>query len=80
MGHKRGEFQYCSPNDHVNCAQSTNDAYTTAIHIGMWYSHVRLLQPYEMLIESFRKKAEEFKNIVKMGRTQLCLLYTSRCV
>ena len=71
MGHKRGEFQYCSPNDHVNCAQSTNDAYPTAIHIGMWYSHVRLLKHYEMLIESFRKKAEEFKNIVKMGRTQL---------
>ncbi len=71
MGHKRGEFQYCSPNDHVNCAQSTNDAYPTAIHIGMWYSHVRFLKHYEMLIESFRKKAEEFKNIVKMGRTQL---------
>ncbi len=34
MGHKRGEYQYCSPNDHVNCAQSTNDAYPTAIHIG----------------------------------------------
>ena len=37
MGHKRGEFQYCSPNDHVNCAQSTNDAYPTAIHVGLYY-------------------------------------------
>ena len=27
MGHKKGEYQFCSPNDHVNCAQSTNDAY-----------------------------------------------------
>ncbi len=27
MGHARGEYQYCSPNDHVNCSQSTNDAY-----------------------------------------------------
>ena len=36
MGHKRGEYQYCSPNDHVNCSQSTNDAYPTAIHIGMY--------------------------------------------
>ena len=26
MGHKKGEYQFCSPNDHVNCAQSTNDA------------------------------------------------------
>ena len=33
MGHQRGEYQYCSPNDHVNRSQSTNDAYPTAIHI-----------------------------------------------
>ena len=31
MGHARGEYQYCSPNDHVNRSQSTNDAYPTAI-------------------------------------------------
>ena len=36
MGHKRGEYQYCSPNDHVNRSQSTNDAYPTAIHIGLY--------------------------------------------
>lgn len=71
MGHKRGEYQFCSPNDHVNCAQSTNDAYPTAIHIGMWYSHVRLVEHLKEVIASFRKKAEEFKNIIKMGRTQL---------
>ena len=29
MGHKKGEFQYCSPNDHANCGQSTNDVYPT---------------------------------------------------
>ena len=40
MGHKRGEYQYCSPNDHVNRSQSTNDAYPTAIHIGMYYTHL----------------------------------------
>ncbi len=71
MGHKRGEYQYCSPNDHVNCAQSTNDAYPTAIHIGMWYSHVRFVEHYRTLIQAFRAKSEEFRNIVKMGRTQL---------
>ena len=71
MGHKRGEYQFCSPNDHVNCAQSTNDAYPTAIHIGMWYSHVRLVEHLREVIASFRKKAEAFKNIIKMGRTQL---------
>lgn len=71
MGHKRGEYKYCSPNDIVNCAQSTNDAYPTAIHIGMYYSHLRFLEHYEKLIAAFRKKAEEFKNVIKMGRTQL---------
>lgn len=71
MGHARGEFKYCSPNDHVNCSQSTNDAYPTAIHIGMYFSHLRFVEHYKVLIEAFRKKAEEFKNIIKMGRTQL---------
>ncbi len=71
MGHERGEYQYCSPNDHVNCSQSTNDAYPTAIHIGMYFKHLQLLPHLEGLIASFRKKGEEFSRIIKMGRTQL---------
>ena len=71
MGHQRGEYQYCSPNDHVNRSQSTNDAYPTAIHIGLYYTHLKLVKHFETLIQSFRKKGEEFANIIKMGRTQL---------
>lgn len=71
MGHKRGEYQFCSPNDHVNCAQSTNDAYPTAIHIGMYYTHLKLKEHFETLIEAFRRKSKEFAHILKMGRTQL---------
>ena len=71
MGHERGEYQYCSPNDHVNCSQSTNDAYPTAIHIGMYFKHLQLLPHLEELIASFRKKGEEFSQIIKMGRTQM---------
>ncbi|MDE6006126.1 MAG: aspartate ammonia-lyase [Muribaculaceae bacterium] len=71
LGHKRGEYQYCSPNDHVNRSQSTNDAYPTAIHIGMYLANIRLKKHLEKLIEAFRAKAEAFKNIIKMGRTQL---------
>ena len=71
MGHKRVEYQYCSPNDHVNCSQSTNDAYPTAIHIGMYYSHLRFLPYLESLIGAFHKQGEEFAHIIKMGRTQL---------
>ena len=71
MGHQRGEYQFCSPNDHVNCAQSTNDAYPTAIHIGMYYSHQRLVEELKKLIAALRAKSEEFKSVIKMGRTQL---------
>ena len=71
MGHKKGEYQFCSPNDHVNCAQSTNDAYPSAFR----YTFVRMNKHVEKalsdLIAAFRAKGEEFKDIIKMGRTQL---------
>lgn len=71
MGHKFGEYQYCSPNDHVNCSQSTNDAYPTAIHIGLYYSHLHFLPYYEKVIHALRAKGKEFAHVIKMGRTQL---------
>ena len=71
MGHKKGEYQFCSPNDHVNCAQSTNDAYPSAFR----YTFVRMNKHVEKalkdLIDAFRAKGDEFKDIIKMGRTQL---------
>ena len=71
MGHKKGEYQFCSPNDHVNCAQSTNDAYPSAFR----YTFVRMNKHVEKalkdLIDAFRAKGVEFKDIIKMGRTQL---------
>ncbi len=71
LGHKRGEYTYCSPNDHINCAQSTNDAYPTAIHIGLYEKHLEVKRHLIELIRSFERKAEEFASIIKMGRTQL---------
>ena len=71
MGYKPGEYQYCSPNDHVNCSQSTNDAYPTAIHLGLYATHLEFMKHYELLIEAFERKAVEFAGILKMGRTQL---------
>lgn len=71
MGHNYGEYQYCSPNDHINASQSTNDAYPTAFHFGLYLKTPALVKAMECFIESLDKKAEEFKNIVKMGRTQL---------
>ena len=71
MGHELGDYRYCSPNDHVNCSQSTNDAYPTAIHLGLYATHLEFLKHYVLLIEAFEKKAVEFADILKMGRTQL---------
>ncbi len=71
MGHEAGEYQYCSPNDHVNCSQSTNDAYPTAIHLGLYATHLEYMKHFQQLIQAFELKAEEFKHVLKMGRTQL---------
>jgi len=71
MGHKKGEYQYCSPNDHVNCAQSTNDAYPTAFRYTFVRMDKKLENSLRALIASFRAKGDEFADIIKMGRTQL---------
>lgn len=71
MGHKKGEYQYCSPNDHVNCAQSTNDAYPTAFRYTFIRMNKELVKSLDKLIKSLKKKGKEFKNAIKMGRTQL---------
>lgn len=71
MGHQPGEYQYCSPNDHVNCSQSTNDAYPTAIHLGLYATHQTYMQHFDLLIDAFQAKADEFARVLKMGRTQL---------
>ena len=71
MGFKPGDYEHCSSHDHVNRSQSTNDAYPTAIHMGMYASHLALVPHIKELIAAFRKKSEEFAHIVKMGRTQL---------
>ncbi len=71
LGHKRGEYEYCHPNNHINLSQSTNDAYPTAIKIALINSNKKIVKGLEQLVESFRKKADEFADVIKMGRTQL---------
>ncbi len=71
MGHKKGEYQYCHPNNHVNCSQSTNDAYPTALHLALYAMLKRLINAVRYLHDGFMLKGEEFSDIVKMGRTQL---------
>ena len=71
MGHKKGEYKYLDPHDHVNRSQSTNDFYPTAMHVGMALGNTQLVAEFKKLIEAFRAKSVEFKDILKMGRTQL---------
>ncbi len=71
MGHARGNYAYCHPNNHVNMSQSTNDAYPTALKIALIFAKDPLINELKKLVKSLRKKETEFKNILKMGRTQL---------
>jgi aspartate ammonia-lyase len=71
MGHRKGEYSYCDPHDHVNLSQSTNDAYPSSLHVGMALGNIRLVAAMNELIAAFRAKGVEFSSILKMGRTQL---------
>ena len=71
MGHNKGEYKYLHPNDHVNLSQSTNDSYPTAIKIAIYDYVGELFEAIKVLRDSFAKKAEEFNDVIKMGRTQL---------
>ncbi|EEG86898.1 aspartate ammonia-lyase [Proteus penneri ATCC 35198] len=71
MGHQKGEYQYLNPNDHVNKSQSTNDAYPCGFRVAVYNSIIKLTESIELLKAGFDRKAVEFKDILKMGRTQL---------
>ena len=65
-------YQPVHPNDHVNHAQSTNDAFPTAIHVAAAIEINRHLIPaVQALRDTLDKKAKEFAPIVKIGRTHL---------
>lgn len=71
MGHAKGEYQYCHPNNHVNCSQSTNDAYPSALRLALYAKIGKLIEEVEYLRAGLAEKGEEFANVIKMGRTQL---------
>ena len=71
MGHKKGEYQYCDPHNHLNCAQSTNDAYPTSLHVAIFLLNGKLREELKKLVGAFRRKGKEFRDVIKMGRTQL---------
>jgi aspartate ammonia-lyase len=70
MGHAKGEYQYLHPNDHVNCSQSTNDAYPTAIKLAVIFSLKDTLAAMGELRNALAAKEQEFSQVLKMGRTE----------
>ncbi|MGO4152208.1 aspartate ammonia-lyase [Cupriavidus sp. YAF13] len=71
MGHNKGEYQYLHPNEQVNIGQSTNDVYPSALKIATWFGIQGLVDAMGVLRGAFERKAEEFRHVLKMGRTQL---------
>ncbi len=71
MGKAKGDYDFLHPNNHVNCSQSTNDAYPTAFRLALYHKMSRYNAALTALHQSFSRKAIEFKSVLKMGRTQL---------
>lgn len=71
MGKNKGDYQFCSPNDHINLSQSTNDAYPTSIKMALLLMNTKLVQKLTDIVAAFRTKGIEFNDVLKMGRTQL---------
>jgi len=71
MGFQKGQYEYCDPHNHVNGSQSTNDAYPTALHIAIFLLNAKLVAQLHKLIDAFQRKGDEFRDVIKMGRTQL---------
>ena len=72
LGGKKGSKKPVHPNDHVNKSQSTNDVFPTAMHMAIAEKTNEKLLPSLKLLNLFlKKKTNEFKKIVKVGRTHL---------
>ena len=70
LGHSKGEYKHLHPNDDVNCSQSTNDAYPTAIKLAVYFSIKDTLSALGELHGALQAKEREFASVLKMGRTE----------
>lgn len=66
-----GDYAAIHPNDHVNLSQSTNDVYPTAIRLTVARGVETLMTSMRELAAAFRRKGNEFIDVIKVGRTQL---------
>jgi aspartate ammonia-lyase len=71
LGRPRGDRSAVHANDHVNLGQSTNDTFPTALHLAALSVGRALSEEIGRLVLSFARKGEEFRSVVKSGRTHL---------
>ncbi|WP_243355482.1 aspartate ammonia-lyase [Bacillus litorisediminis] len=71
MGKDKGDYFHLSPNSVVNMAQSTNDSFPTAIHIATIHLLQQLIETMKDMHDVFEEKADEFDDVIKVGRTHL---------
>jgi aspartate ammonia-lyase len=71
LGKKKGDYESLSPNDHVNMSQSSNDTFPTAMHVAILLNAVQVVSSLDKLIDSLERKAAEFSDAIKIGRTHL---------
>jgi len=71
LGGKRGDYDICHPNDHVNFGQSTNDVFPTAMRLAALFLSDEVLNSLAMLEQSFARKGKAFDHILKSGRTHM---------
>ncbi|MFB3152228.1 MAG: aspartate ammonia-lyase [Nitrosopumilaceae archaeon] len=71
LGKKKGQYEILHPNDHVNMSQSSNDTFPTAMHVAILTSLKKTIPVIDGLIKSLNKKAKQFANYKKIGRTHL---------
>ena len=71
LGGEKGDYTLVNPNDHVNCGQSTNDVFPSAGKLAVLKLLVRAEIQLERLYAALLHKAEEFDDVIKIGRTQM---------
>jgi aspartate ammonia-lyase len=71
LGGSKGDYDIVHPLNDVNKSQSTNDVYPTALKLALILEINELLKAMAHLQAAFQGKADEFKDVIKMGRTQM---------
>jgi aspartate ammonia-lyase len=71
LGRRKGDYETLNPNDHVNMSQSSNDTFPTAMHVAILLNMREAKTALTGLLSSFKKKEDDFMNVIKIGRTHL---------